>query len=680
MNRRLKGAAGLQAGRAVIVLAVLAGVVLLAQNEPGQIFRGETTLVYVDAYPRQNDRLVEGLQSGDFQVFEDGKPQAIQTFEYIRFEPALPGDVRHDPTSVAESERQAADPRNRLFVVFLDLYHVSRLGMRDIPGPLLAFLDQSLAPNDLFALMTPEIPVSRLTFARNTLTILSDLRELTAAYDFDLETPIPRTEAERRMALCGGGKGLMQALRLDLVYRSLENLVVRLGTLRDERKNLLLFSHGWAVPEVPQSRPGRRGGAGLPPPITVVDGRLVRGNPRDVSANSAWCNAEIARLQNIDFGARFRELVTAAGRANVSISAIDPDGLQTNMVSPSLDSRTASARAASFDPNNLREPLHTLRTLAGANDGHAVVNTNDISIGMGRIAERLSSYYLLGYYSSNTANDGKYRKIEVKVARPRVSVSARPGYLAPPPPEVVARLKAEAAAVAGPAVRGDVTRALGPLARLEVDELFAEAHRRAAGIDVVVELPVRALEQGKWARGASLTVTASRTGAGSVSAQGQLRAGERSVIVHVPIADGLREPWQLRVRATGGESPVEARVDLTAQAAAVSVGSPLVLRVPAVARLSPQPVAQRRFQRGARLRVEWPVLGAIDGSSARLLDRKGQPIGAPLMVTDRMSDGARHVLVVDLAVTLADGDYVLELTAKSGDRTDLDLVPFRVAR
>src|SRR5690242_13044697 len=53
-----------------------------------QVFRGGATLVYVDVYPRKNDRVVEGLTAKDFQVFEDGKPQSVQTFEYIKFEPA----------------------------------------------------------------------------------------------------------------------------------------------------------------------------------------------------------------------------------------------------------------------------------------------------------------------------------------------------------------------------------------------------------------------------------------------------------------------------------------------------------------------------------------------------------------------------------------------------------------
>ena len=69
-----------------------------------------------------------------------------------------------------------------------------------------------------------------------------------------------------------------------------------------------------------------------------------------------------------------------------------------------------------------------------------------------------------------------------------------------------------------------------------------------------------------------------------------------------------------------------------------------------------------------------------DGAAGLPPSRNGQPIGAPLTVTDRRLDGAGRVLVLDFAVTVADGDDLLELTAKSGDVMDLGLVPFRVAR
>src|SRR5438067_1257806 len=92
------------------------------QEQRPAVFRGIANFVYVDAYPRQNGKLVEGLTAEDFQVFEDGKLQKVETFELIRSEPNAPDNERRDPNSKADSDRQAADPHNRLFVIYLDPY------------------------------------------------------------------------------------------------------------------------------------------------------------------------------------------------------------------------------------------------------------------------------------------------------------------------------------------------------------------------------------------------------------------------------------------------------------------------------------------------------------------------------------------------------------------------------
>src|SRR5262245_11423395 len=116
----------------------------LASQGSQQVFRGGATLVYVDVYPRKGARVVQGLPAKDFQVFEDGNPQSVQTFEFIKFEPAPFDADRRDPTSVADSERQAADPRNRLFVVYLDIYNATRFGSRDANRPVVDFLTRTI--------------------------------------------------------------------------------------------------------------------------------------------------------------------------------------------------------------------------------------------------------------------------------------------------------------------------------------------------------------------------------------------------------------------------------------------------------------------------------------------------------------------------------------------------------
>ena len=73
----------------------------------------------------------------------------------------------------------------------------------------------------------------------------------------------------------------------------------------------------------------------------------------------------------------------------------------------------------------------SLRVLSDETGGFAVVNTNDIAGAFERLVEENSSYYVLGYYPSNDRRDGRFRKIEVRVNKPGLTVRARRGYVAP---------------------------------------------------------------------------------------------------------------------------------------------------------------------------------------------------------------------------------------------------------
>jgi hypothetical protein len=55
---------------------------------------------------------------------------------------------------------------------------------------------------------------------------------------------------------------------------------------------------------------------------------------------------------------------------------------------------------------------------------------NDLRPGLDRMVREISSYYLLGYYSTNARTDGKFRRNQVTVARKGARVAHRNGYFA----------------------------------------------------------------------------------------------------------------------------------------------------------------------------------------------------------------------------------------------------------
>src|SRR6516164_3849260 len=82
------------------------------------------------------------------------------------------------------------------------------------------------------------------------------------------------------------------------------------------------------------------------------------------------------------------------------------------------------------EANKQNVTMDTLRTMAENTDGRAIVNRNDLDVGMKQIMRDSSAYYLIGYNSSQAPSDGKFHEIKVKVKRPGLQVRARRGYWA----------------------------------------------------------------------------------------------------------------------------------------------------------------------------------------------------------------------------------------------------------
>jgi hypothetical protein len=73
----------------------------------------------------------------------------------------------------------------------------------------------------------------------------------------------------------------------------------------------------------------------------------------------------------------------------------------------------------------------TLVTLAGDTGGRAFLDSNDFSQVFRRVQEDTSTYYLLGYRSSDPVRDGRFRRITVRLNRPDLKLVYRRGYYAP---------------------------------------------------------------------------------------------------------------------------------------------------------------------------------------------------------------------------------------------------------
>jgi hypothetical protein len=108
---------------------------------------------------------ITDLQPEEVEVLEDGRPQTIRAFEHVAVPSGGPEATRGEPNSIRASQQMAADPRARVFVLFLDSYHMDAQTAQQARVPVRQFLEEALGPDDLVAVATPEMSVGD-TFSR----------------------------------------------------------------------------------------------------------------------------------------------------------------------------------------------------------------------------------------------------------------------------------------------------------------------------------------------------------------------------------------------------------------------------------------------------------------------------------------------------------------------------------
>jgi VWFA-related protein len=249
------------------------------QGQPPPVFRAGVKLVRVDVSVMSRDgRPMADLTADDFEVAEDGVPQKVETAQFVRLTGQRgPGDdtsleIRSREHGLAEAARDDV----RLFVIFLDDYHIDKEPSVTIPlrQALTAFISK-LQPTDLVAVVDPITPTSAITFTRS----LSDLTAVVRQFEGRHNEIFPVKNAAEEAQLRSGD---VERLRAQVTLSALASLSVHLGGIREGRKTVIFISQG--------------------PPL-VFPGLTLDSDLRDV--------------------------IEAANRANVTINTVDPRGLGT---------------------------------------------------------------------------------------------------------------------------------------------------------------------------------------------------------------------------------------------------------------------------------------------------------------------------------------------------------------
>jgi len=422
----------------------LAGLILLCPtlagaqnpNEPRTTFPAATELVTVDVVvdDRQGSPLL-GLKAEDFTVTEDGVPQEVTAFEAVT-RPSTGQATNRDPsakftipdlTPRVSSNVDAAGREGRTFVVVFDELHLDLAEAGRGRQAVAELLRTGVGDHDRVVLVgtaegtrwTAGLPEGReallsvlgrlqgrrvgemqkdaisdyeaMRIDRDSDPIVTErvVRRFKATGAIHVETRLRGDSADQGESL-GPDRETVRARAAQVYARSAAQDETTLGIL--ER----------AVASLSAVR-GRKS-------VILVSGGLVQDGHLD----------------------GFRRVVVEARRANAALYFLDARGLTAASSSLSAESGVA------VDFNDLgstltegREQSEGSEGLAADTGGFSVRNENDLKGGIARIARESASYYLLGYAPVNKRADGRFRKIQVKVAREGTKVRARRGYYAP---------------------------------------------------------------------------------------------------------------------------------------------------------------------------------------------------------------------------------------------------------
>src|ERR1700733_6074286 len=142
-------------------------------------------------------------------------------------------------------------------------------------------------------------------------------------------------------------------------------------------------------------------------------------------------------LHGVDNQAQLHATINDAIRSGVSFWPVDARGLVAS--APMGDATTGSpgnagmytGAAVQAVTTRLQQSQDTLYALAGDTGGKALLDYNDLTRGITQAQQNITSYYILGYYTTNTNLDGRFRKIKISV-NPELNASLdyRQGYYA----------------------------------------------------------------------------------------------------------------------------------------------------------------------------------------------------------------------------------------------------------
>lgn len=393
-------------------------------QQPPVTFKVEVNYVEINAnVVDAQGNFVRTLGQDDFEILEDGKPQALTAFAMVDIPIERPDPPLFSKTAIPPDVATNRKPfEGRVFVLVLDDLHTRFARTSRARAAARQFVERYVGANDVVAV------VNTSGFGKAMQDFTGDRQLAIRAIDgamggkADSSTQAAIQDAMMNRDTPGMSSNMNAAFNELHRYnnarnsmRTLRNLADYMAGMRGRRKAVVYFSEG------------------------------LNYNTTDVISNRYASDVQ----------REIREMIAAATRANVAVYSVDPRGVTSGMEDAiEISGFTADpALSPSSLMNEMRLEHDSLRVVAEETGGLAVLNQNDFRTAFARILEDNSSYYVLGYYPTNDKRDGRFRKVEVRVKDPALRVRARRGYVAPLPGKKESATKAIADGQTSPDLR-----------------------------------------------------------------------------------------------------------------------------------------------------------------------------------------------------------------------------------
>lgn len=417
--------------RAVLLAFPLGASLLLAQEAPPPAaspetpptFPGRVEQVTVDVVVADKKGVpVRGLTREDLEVFEDGVRQTLVSFEAVEVPPAASAVSRPRPR--ISTNQEADDAGGRTFVVLFDDAHLTPATAHRAKGAVADFLTHGVREGDRVTLVASLAGAwwsTRMEAGRDELIVL--VKRLDGRH-------VPEADRDRMTD--------QEAMR---VYTRRDAEVAA----RVQRRFQQLGVIAQMTPEPSQAR---YAATSIDPYVesrardvyfqaTTRNRATLRALERSLEALNATRGRKSLILVSEGFIydpnlGEFKSVAQAARRANTAVYFVNARGLEGMPISMTAQFGPPVPEVDLGFALDDYEAAEGAERIASESGGFIVRDTNDLSGGFRRIADENSSYYLLGYNPTNTARDGAFRKISVRVpGRKGLEVRARKGYYAP---------------------------------------------------------------------------------------------------------------------------------------------------------------------------------------------------------------------------------------------------------